>query len=108
MDPTETLRLIELTPVRSLDAMHATQQEHTMSRTVHVECKTAEGYRWLKRSLYNAAPPDGFRVEDERRWAHGRAAVSAAVDSLVEVGYLKRSKNGATAITTAGKNALGK
>lgn len=45
-------------------------------RTVHVECKTAEGYRWLKRELRYAAEetPDGFRVTDEGRWSDLLAA----------------------------------
>lgn len=42
-----------------------------------------------------------YRRDEMRR----RGVTPATVDSLVERGYLKRSKNGATAITTKGKNA---
>jgi hypothetical protein len=66
--------------VHSLDATTTKlPQEHTMprTRTVHVECTTADGYRWLKRNLHNAAvevPPNGFRVENEGRWSDLLAA----------------------------------
>jgi hypothetical protein len=42
-----------------------------------------------------------YRREELQR----RNVADATVDDLVSRGYLKRSKNGATAVTTAGKNA---
>lgn len=45
-------------------------------RTVHVECDTASGYRWLKRNLDGIAVevPSGFRVIDEAKWTERLAA----------------------------------
>jgi hypothetical protein len=49
----------------------AARKRAPQARTVHVECSTSEGYRWLKRNLDGIAveSPSGFRIVDEHRWA---------------------------------------
>ena len=56
-----------------------------------------------QQALYCFAAIKGgqYRRDEMRR----RSVSDATVDSLVERGYFKRSKNGATQITTKGKNA---
>lgn len=47
-------------------------------RFVHIECQTAEGYRWLKRTIRSEYASEssggGFLVTDESRWAETLAA----------------------------------
>jgi hypothetical protein len=45
------------------------------TRVVHVECATAEGYRWLRMHRMGArVVNDGFEVYDEELWAQSLAA----------------------------------
>ena len=59
-------------------------------------------FKMFKSSYRKEALYDGW--EAKRKFIGGKVD-STEVDALVESGHLKRNKNGATAITTKGKNS---
>jgi hypothetical protein len=60
---------------KSFVTLRSVRAKPRVPRVVHVECATAEGYRWLKRTVRGATlTPDGFSVTDESEWSESLRA----------------------------------